>query len=315
MAINFWESQRRARLRTALYLMTFILLTLGSSLLLQAGIDFLAREKYIQPLPYFGAIFLIATFVIAGFYYLTYRSQGGQFVAESLGGRLVHPQTENFKEQQLLNIVKEMSIASQQPMPAVYLIEAKEINAFAAGVEAKKAAITVTRGALTLLERDELEGVIAHEFGHIANGDMRMNMGLSAMIMGFVFILYMGIRLLQGSLFFGGRDKRNGNVVVVIGLLLLLGGVVTWFAGAILRAMVSRQREYLADACAVQFTRHPEGIAHALRKLEKMKGVSDMPRHGMAYSHLYFENHSFWASIFATHPPLQKRIAALEGRP
>jgi heat shock protein HtpX len=173
----------------------------------------------------------------------------------------------------------------------------------------------VTRGALEHLNRDELQGVIAHEFGHINNGDMRISMSLAALIMGFVFLLYLGIRLLQGSILFGGRGRRNGgNPVALIALVFLIAGLATWFAGAILRACVSRQREYLADASSVQYTRNPTGLANALRKIERMQYASDMPKHGMAYSHLYFNNRGFWSRIFATHPPIEKRIAAIEGK-
>ena len=314
--MNFWEAQKKARKRTALYLTVFIALTLGIALLIEWVVRFLAQERYIAPMPYLGIIFLAITFIVAGFYYLMYRSQGGSFVAESLGGRKVTPEAAAFDERQLLNIVEEMAVASGQPVPAVYIIESKEINAFAAGMRPDNAAITVTRGAMKLLTRDELQGVIAHEFGHIYNADMVINMRLAAMIMGFVIILYLGLRLLEGSLLFGGRRERGGgsNPVAIAALILLLAGTITWFAGAILRSMVSRQREYLADASAVQFTRSSEGIAGALRKIAAYKDVSDMPRRGMAYSHLYFENHSFWATLFSTHPPLDKRIAALESK-
>lgn len=315
--MNFWEAQAKARGRTSLYLFVFIALTVGIALLIEYVMRLLAQEGYSQPMPYMGLLFLAITFLVAGFYYLAYSNEGGKFVAEALGGRRVSPTTANFEEKQLLNIVEEMSVASGQPVPPVYILESKEINAFAAGMRPDNAAIAVTRGALTLLNRDELQGVIAHEFGHIYNADMKISMRLAAMIMGFVIVLYLGLRLLEGSVLFGGRGRRNGgggNPVALVALVFLLAGVITWFAGAILRSMVSRQREYLADACAVQFTRNPSGIANALRKIAKYQHIKDMPRKGMAYSHLYFDNHSFWASIFSTHPSLEKRIAAIEGR-
>lgn len=315
MAMNFWEAQRRYRGRTTLYLLVFILLTVAMAFLIDFVVRLLAKEGYTPPMPYLGILFLIITFVVAGFYYLIYSSQGGSFVAESLGARLVTPaSTADFREQQLLNIVQEMAVASGQPMPAVYVLPAKEINAFAAGLRPDKAAITVTRGALELLNREELQGVIGHEFGHVYNADMKVNLRLAAMIMGFVIILYMGIRLLEGSVFMRGRRNGGTNVLALVALVFLLAGAVTWFGGAILRSLVSRQREYLADASAVQFTRNPRGIANALRKIGGMEEVHDMPKKGMAYSHLYFQNRSFWSTLFATHPPLEKRIAAIEGR-
>ncbi len=313
--MNFWEAQAKARSRTTLYVFVFLLLTVAIALLIEYVVRQLAKEGYTQPMPYLGFLFLGVTLLIAGFYYLSYKSQGGAFVAESLGGKKVLPNTQNLQEQQLLHIVQEIAIASGQPLPAVYVIESKEINAFAAGMKPENAAITVTRGTLTLLSRDELQGVVAHEFGHIYNADMKISMRLAAMVMGFMLILFLGVRLLEGSLLFGGRQRSQGsNPVVIVALVFLLAGALTWFCGAILRSMVSRQREYLADACAVQFTRNPDGIANALRKISKMQEVRDMPRTGMAYAHLYLDNHSSWSKIFATHPPVEKRIAAIEGR-
>lgn len=316
MAMNFWQAQRKAKKRTSLYLTFFILITVGISFLIEYVVRLLAVEGYSPPMPYLGILFLAITFLVAGFYYLSYSSYGGSFVAKSLGARQVSSASADFKEQQLLNVVQEMAIASSLPMPEVYVLDSKEINAFAAGLHPKNAAITVTRGSLELLNREELQGVVAHEFGHIYNADMKISMRLAAMVMGFVIVLYIGLRLLEGSLIFGGRGRSsNGggnNPLAIAALILLVAGAITWFAGAILRSMVSRQREYLADASAVQFTRNSAGIANALRKIEKHQQVRDMPKRGMAYAHLYFDNHSFWSSLFATHPPLKKRIAAIE---
>jgi heat shock protein HtpX len=313
--MNFWEAQAKARSRTSLYVIVFIVLTVAVAILIEYVLRELAIEGYTQPMPWVGFLFLGVTLLIAGFYYLTYKSQGGSFVAESLGGRKVLPNTANYQELQLLNIVEEMAVASGQPVPPVYVIESQEINAFAAGIKPENAAITVTRGTLNLLSRDELQGVVAHEFGHIYNADMKISMRLAAMVMGFMLVLFIGVRLLEGSLLFGGRRRNGGsNPVAIVALVFLLAGALTWFCGAILRSMVSRQREYLADACAVQFTRNPDGIAGALRKIAKTQHIRDMPRSGMAYAHLYFDNHSFWSKLFATHPSIEKRIEAIEGR-
>lgn len=312
--MNFWDAQTKAKSRTALYLLVFFTLTIGMAVLIEYVVRLLAQEGYTPPMPYLGILFLGVTLLISGFYYLTYKTQGGRFVAESVGGREVTPDTRDIKEQQLLNIVQEMAVASGQPTPPVFIIESKEINAFAAGLKPENSAITVTRGALNLLNRDELQGVIAHEFGHIYNADIKISMRLAAMVMGFMIMIYLGIRMLEGSLLFGRRREGGTNTIALIALIFLVAGALTWFAGAILRSMVSRQREYLADACAVQFTRNPEGIANALRKIAKAQEVHDMPKSGMAYAHLYFDNRSFWSSLFATHPPLEKRIAAIEER-
>ncbi|MCH9625604.1 MAG: Protease HtpX [Chlamydiales bacterium] len=312
--MNFWEAQRKAKGRTSLYITIFILLTLGIALLIEFVLRYLSKEKYIQPMPFLGLVFLGITFLVAGFYYLTYRSQGGSYVAKALGAKPVTRASTNLAELQLLNTVEEMAVASGLKTPQVFILESKEINAFAAGVKPDNAAITVTRGALELLNRDELQGVIAHEFGHIYNADMQISMRLAAMVMGFMILFYLGIRLLEGAFLFGGRNKRGGNPTVLIALVFLIGGALTWFAGVILKSTVSRQREYLADACAVQFTRNPDGIANALRKIGKQQGVSDMPKSGMAYSHLYLNDLSAFSRLFATHPPLKKRIEAIEGK-
>lgn len=315
MVMNFWEAQRKAKSRTTLYVSIFILLTLAASFLAEMAMREFAGENYGNPpIPYVGFAFLGLTFLVAGFNYLNYLQSGGSYVAESVGAELVDPETRDFKERQLLNIVEEIALATSLPIPPVYILDAKEINAFAAGTSPDNAAITVTTGCLNLLNRDELQGVLAHEFGHIYNRDMTIGMRVAAMIMGFFIISYIGLRLLQGASYSRRREgEKGGNPIMIIALIFLVAGAITWFFGSILQAMVSRQREYLADACSVQFTRNPEGIANALKKIANST-VSDMPRSGQPFAHLYFNEHpSFWSRIFATHPPLQDRIAAIEG--
>lgn len=314
MAANFWELQRRARKKTGIYLTLFLLITFGMALCIEVAIRYLAPQSYRTDFPLLGLIFLGATVGIAAFQYSMYSTYGGSYVAESVGGKRVHPETVDLGERQLLNIVAEVALSSSLPVPAVYLLEASQVNAFAAGLHPKKAAIAITKGALNKLNRSELQGVIAHEFGHIYNGDMKISLRLAAMIMGFFFLLYVALRMVQvASLSGRGRGGRKGGNPFLLAALLLFGaGTVSWFAGSILKAMVSRQREYLADACAVQFTRNPEGIANALKKIAA-ENVSDMPKKGMAYSHMYFDNHLGFNSLFATHPPLEKRIQAILG--
>lgn len=320
MAFNFWEAQKRARSKTTLYVSLFLLLTVLVSCGVELFISAFAEQydpndpRFTEPstFPIFGVLFGSIVVAIAGVQYLLYSSQGGAYVAESMGCRPVNPSTTVFKEQQLLNVVQEMSIASGKPMPKVYLIPANEINAFAAGLTDDKAAIAVSVGALNQLSREELQGVVAHEFGHIYNGDMKISLRLAAMVMAYSFILYMGLRILQFSSYRSGND-RNGNAQTVIAVAFTVGGALMWIFGSILKACVSREREYLADACAVQFTRSPDGIAGALRKIAKSH-TRDMPSMGTSYSHLYIEDHSAFSSVFATHPPLEKRIAAIEGK-
>ena len=313
MATDFWTAQDRARSRTKFYLTLFIAMTLGAAICVEVVARTLAPQNFGGPFPIAGGIFAGTVFLISLVQYGKFKTYGGGYVAESMGGQRVDANSSDFQEQQLYNIVQEMAIASGMPMPAVYIIDAKQINAFAAGLEQSNAAIAVTRGCLELLNRDELQGVVAHEFGHIYNKDMRISLRLSAMLMGFFFLLTIALRVLQGAALSGRRsNSRGGNPVALLALIMLVAGAFTWLFGAILRAATSRQREFLADACAVQFTRNPSGIASALRKIGGMH-VNDMPKQGMAYEHLYFDHRGFFSGLFATHPPLKKRLEAIEG--
>lgn len=316
MAMDFWEAQKRARKLTAIYLFSFALITLAVATIAELAMRNFAQDSYNPPLPYIGMAFLAITFIVALFQYMMFKSQGGAYVAESMGATLINSQNASPKQQQLLNIVEEMAVAASIPIPPVYLIHANEINAFAAGLNTENAIVAVTQGCLNLLNRDELQGVIAHEMGHIHNGDMLISMRVAAMVMGFFFVLYIAMRMLQFSGMGGGRrdnDRRGGNPLVIAAIILLIAGAFTWFAGSILKSMIGRQREYLADASSVQFTRNPSGIANALRKIAK-ETQHDMPKSGMAFSHMYLEDTSFMSALFATHPPIGKRIAAIEGR-
>lgn len=314
MAMNFWEAQRKARSRTKVYIFLFILMTLVVAGLSELALRYFMGEQYEPPLPIFGAIFVALTFVVAYFNYYMYSSHGGSYVAESCGGRLINPDTTDAKERQLINIVEEIAIAAALPVPLIYIIPSQSINAFAAGTTHENAAIAVTEGSLAKLNRDELQGVIAHEFGHVYNGDMVVSMRLAAMTMGFFFILYIGLRILQFSSLSGGRrnGKKEGNVTLYAALIFIVAGALTWFFGSILKCCVSREKEYLADACAVQFTRNPSGISGALKKIG-LETESKMPSEGQAFTHMYLDNHSGFSSLFATHPPLEKRIEAIEG--
>lgn len=210
MAMNFWEAQRRCRSRTTLYLTVFIILTLIIAVLAETAMRYFAGDSYTTQYPLVGLAFLAITFIVAVFEYSMYTAYGGGYVAESMGARRLGRDTPNPQEKQLLNIVEEMALAASLPLPRVYVLDAGEINAFAAGIAPDRSAITVTRGSLDSLSRDELQGVVAHEFGHIYNGDAKISMRLAAMVMGFFFVLYIALRLFQFSGFMGG-GSRNGN--------------------------------------------------------------------------------------------------------
>ncbi|MEC9055102.1 MAG: M48 family metallopeptidase, partial [Verrucomicrobiota bacterium] len=245
--------------------------------------------------------------------------QGGRVVAEGLGGRPVLPGTGDLKERQLLNVVEEMAIASGTPVPLVYVMDEETgINAFAAGTEPSNAVIGVTRGCIELLSRSELQGVIAHEFSHIRNGDMRLNMRLIGFIFGILILMIVGRVLLSSMRYVRtSRDSKGGNgillAVLLVGLVLFLVGAVGGFFARLIQAAVSRQREFLADASAVQFTRDPGGLTGALKKIGGWEDHSRVKNpQGSAVSHMFFAEGGLFRWGLATHPPLQVRIRALD---
>jgi len=244
--------------------------------------------------------------------------QGGSAVASMLGGRPVDPNTTDVDERKLLNVVEEMAIASGISVPSVYVLPEEEgINAFAAGTSPADAAVGVTRGCMTLLSRDELQGVIAHEFSHVLNGDMRLNVRLIGLVFGIFCLAQLGRILLRtGSARRASRDdKKGGNPLPLIGLALMIIGAIGVFFGRLIKSAVSRQREFLADSAAVQFTRNPDGLAGALKKIGGLAQGSRIENpHAEEASHLFFSNalSASWAAITATHPPLEERIRRLD---
>ena len=235
-------------------------------------------------------------------------AKGGSAIAEKQGGRLINTATTDAAERRLINVVEEMAIASGIPVPQVYILdEEKGINAFAAGYTPNDAAVAVTRGCLSELRRDELQGVIAHEFSHILSGDMRLNIRLIGLLSGIMVIAYVGRLMLQRR---SGNNKHAG-VVVVIALLLMLVGSLGFLFGRMIQAAVSRQREYFADASAVQFTRNPRGLSGALIKIGSLlHGSRIHSPHAQEICHMFIG--SAFRSAFATHPPLRDRIQRLE---
>jgi Zn-dependent protease with chaperone function len=228
-------------------------------------------------------------------------------VAELLDGRLVNPNSTDAHERKLLNVVEEMAIASGVPVPQVYVMDGEPgINAFAAGHSASDAAISVTRGAMTMLTRDELQGVIAHEFSHLLNGDMKLNLRLMGLIFGILCLTVIGRVLI--------RTRGRKNPLPLLGLALIIIGWVGVLFGRLIQAAVSREREFLADASAVQFTRNPSGLASALKKIGGIAQGSQLQSdRAEEASHLFFANglkSRFFG--FATHPPLAERIKALD---
>lgn len=242
----------------------------------------------------------------------------GAKVAELLGGRPLVSATGDPDERKLMNVVEEMSLASGVPMPRVYLLDNERgINAFAAGKRPEAAVIGVTRGCIEKLNRDELQGVIAHEFSHILNGDMRLNLRLIALNFGLMAIGYIGLQVLRFGPRSSSRNSKNNGAagILVFAIAMMIIGYVGTLFGKLLQAAVSRQREYLADASAVQFTRNPTGIAGALKKIGGFSAGSQLASpHAGEMSHMFFSEGvvGFLDSLFATHPPLEKRIRAID---
>lgn len=235
-------------------------------------------------------------------------SAGGSAVAEMLDGRLLDSNATDPDERKLLHVVEEMAIASGVPVPQVYVMDNEPgINAFAAGHSTSDAAISVTRGGMKMLSRDELQGVIGHEFSHILNGDMTLNLRLMGLIFGILCLTVIGRILI--------RTRGKKNPLPLLGLALIVIGFVGVFFGRLIQAAVSRQRELLADASAVQFTRNPAGLAGALKKIGGLAAGSQLESaHAEEASHLFFANglsDSFFG-LMATHPPLEERIRALD---
>ncbi len=239
MAMNFWEAQRKARSRTTRYVILFIILTVAVAIFSEIAMRYFAEESYQPDIPYIALTYIIITFVVAGYQYMMFCSYGGGYVAESVGAWVVDPQTREPDQRRLLNIVQEIAIASSMPMPAVYVLEANQINAFAAGTSPENAAITITTGSYNTLNRDELQGVIAHEFGHIYNADMKISMRIAAMVMGFFFVLYIALRMMQVANLTSRDRDQNGkgglNLVMLAAMILMAAGAVTWFGGSLLK--------------------------------------------------------------------------------
>ncbi|WP_411827582.1 M48 family metallopeptidase [Luteolibacter sp. AS25] len=330
--MNFFEAQERARKSSRLLVWWFILSVIGviavmyilAQLFLQTGGDIQnfnggqLKTGWWDPGVAAGTSGIVGGVIMLGSWFkLAQLSGGGKVVASSLGGRQVEPTTTDLPERRLLNIVEEMAIASGLPVPEVWIMDQERgINAFAAGTDPANAVIGVTRGTLERLTREELQGVVAHEFSHILNGDMKLNMRLMGWIFGLVMLSMLGRMLLESFRFMRGSKDSKGNGVVIA---IVLAGLGVWLVGSVgvlfarlLQAAISRQREYLADASAVQFTRNPEGISGALKKIGGFAehGKISSPK-AMEARHMFFAGSGF-SAMMATHPPLSKRILAID---
>jgi Zn-dependent protease with chaperone function len=315
--VNFFERQRAARGTTVRLVVLFVLAVVSIVAVNDVVVLFLVRKGPASTIV--GSLVAMSVFtllIIGGgtASKLIALRAGGAAVAQSVGAVAVDPSTSDPRLRRFVNVVEEMSIASGVPMPRLFVLEQEPgINAFAAGFSPADAAITATSGALDRLNRDELQGVIGHEFSHVLNGDMRLNVRLIGLLNGILLLGLVGLRFLQ----FGGGRSRNskGSPLLFIAIALVVLGFVGQFFAGLIKAAVSRQREWLADASSVQFTRQTTGLAGALKKIAGLPDGSALTdRHGAKQvSHMLFgEGSRRLSSMYATHPPLLERIAALD---
>lgn len=327
--MNFFERQDQARRASrrliVLYVLAVLAVIAAVDLLVAAALTY-AETRVASAEPSLTAwltdhpgtmltasLIVLGIVTLASLYKTTVLGSGGAVVAQSLGGVRVSPDTTDPHERRLLNVVEEMAIASGVPMPEVYLLEQESgINAFAAGHNPANAAIGVTRGTLDALNRAELQGVIAHEFSHVLNGDMRLNMRLMGLAFGLLVIAVIGRTLLRVAS--GGRGKKGGvAIVIAIALGVMVIGYVGLFFGRLIQAAVSRTRESLADASAIQFTRDPTGLRGALVKIGAASAGSRIGNpQAEEVAHMLFA--PGMRRMFATHPPLLERLQAIDPR-
>jgi Zn-dependent protease with chaperone function len=332
--MNFFEAQDSARRSTTLLVFLFVLaiaaILVLSNLIVFQYVYYLEFGSLTSSLSELEIVFdfnlsvlvsaaIIVFICLGSLYKLAALSSGGQAIALSLGGVIVPRSSVDLLHKKILNVVEEMAIASGTPVPQVYILNEQGINAFAAGWKTTNAVIGITQGALERLTRDELQGVIAHEFSHILNGDMRLNIRLIAILHGILMIGMLGRMILRSIRYVrASRNSKDGRAVLLIfgvaATLMVLGYTGTFF-GNWIKALISRQREYLADASAVQFTRSSEGIANALKKIGGAIPGSELSAVAVdVYSHAYFARGDAGSSYFSfsTHPPLKKRILRIQ---
>jgi len=336
--MNFFEHQEKARKQSRWIIFAFI----GVALLIVLAVDFVVLLMLSLQQPISGGVSHIsqgglgammnpdlwaanykmlagssvATSGVIGLASLgkiaSLRSGGGK-VARDMGATIVTPDTRDPLRRRLYNVVEEIALASGAPVPEVYVMENEPgINAFAAGYTPADAAVAVTQGTLERLDRSELQGVIAHEFSHIFNGDMRINIRMMGVIFGIMVIAILGRKFLHSSRYRVSSSRDNsGTAVVAIGAALMLVGYVGLFFARWMKSALSRQREYLADASAVQFTRDPNGISGALKKIAAYNHSSYLKSDSEEVSHMLFGS-GYRSLMFATHPPLEKRIERID---
>lgn len=323
---GFFQRQANARRNTALLVVLFLLAVMIISLAV-CLVGYLVTRSETTSLNFidwllsshglFTAGAVVGLILLGSLVRWIDLAGGGERVARMVGARLVDPSTQDSDERKLRNIVEEMSIASGVPVPQLYVMDHETgINAFVAGYSPGEAVMVVTHGALTQLNRDELQGVVGHEFSHILNGDMRINVRLIAVLAGILMIGQIGSFLLHSASpsSYSSRRRKEQGAAVILGLALMVIGYVGVFFGRLIQSAVSRQRELLADASSVQFTRNPEGIASALYKIGFKGGFLNTTSHASDMNHMCFGESARMklAGLLASHPPIEERINAIQ---
>ena len=313
--MDFFESQERAKRNTSWLVALFIMGVIATVVSVHVVLSLtVSRSNVFDPSMFALSVGSVLAVVGVGTAVkFAQMSHGGAAVAQAMGGTQVDPGSRDPDERRVLNVVEEMAIASGVRVPPIYLMEDQTINAFAAGNSEQDSVIGVTRGCIHALSRDELQGVMAHEFSHIFHRDTRLNMRLVAWLGGIFAVSMVGRILIRSQMYSRpSRDKNNSAAIGLgIGVALFIIGIVGYFFGRIIQSAVSRQREFLADASAVQYTRNPDGIAGALEKIARGAGSQLSAPAAAEFSHFFFANGI--ASLFSTHPPIEERIARIRG--
>ena len=307
--IQFYAEERKNVAKSVILILFFTVLMGGFGYLVDRIFDW----SY-----WATTIFLI----IAAIQILVGVLSGPSVVLSSVGAKPIQPETDP-EQQQLQNIVSELSVSSGlKPVKVYHLPGDSSINAFATGLKKDQASICVTDGLLANLDREETQGVLAHEMSHIHNRDMLYMTLLSAILGAMVIVQVIAFTALRGSLSFSDSDDLGGCLtVLLISLVVAILSSIFSLIGRIVVMAVSRQREYLADAHAVEFTRNPFGLSRALRTIAG--GEATVKQANIATAHLFIadplkrqvnEREGWWANLFSTHPPLYRRIARLEAK-
>ena len=328
--MNFFKSQDIARRNTTLLVVLFALAVLSLILITNLILMFAFSQQNTTGLSNAPemqnfqqtfnwkislgvAIAIIVVVSLGSLYKISSLSGGGARVAEMMDAKLLINGSHDLNQKKMLNVVEEMAIASGTPVPPVYLLEEDGINAFAAGYTPGDAVIGVTRGAIEKLSREQLQGVVAHEFSHIFNGDMRLNIRLIGILYGIMLMGTIGYYMLRSSS--RSRQSKNGGGIIALAIAFMVIGYAGTFFGNLIKAAVSRQREFLADATAVQYTRNPDSIAGALKRIGGDAFGSHLNNANAAeIGHTLFGEgmRSYFGGLYATHPPLEKRIFAID---